>query len=173
MVFEGNAMVVLGREIGPEHPQQTFVWEGMEWTPESLIFPVSLFLVAIGLVFLSVRFFKRFDPAYDQPGKAHVRLVNSKQKVLAVVGMGQTPAATEDEVSVGDVTDVRLTPMPQDATRSRFGAVLVAELRMAFKGRSWIWYAVAAGLVVAALFVPLETATNLLLPAAWVWPLLI
>jgi hypothetical protein len=51
--------------------------------------------------------------------------------------------------------------------------VLLAELRMTFKGRSWSWYAVAAGLVVAALLVPLETAQNTLLPLAWVWPLLI
>jgi hypothetical protein len=173
MVFEANAMQVLGREIGPQHPPQTFVWEGMTWTPASLIFPTVMVAVAIGIVFLSVRFFKRFDPAYDQPRESRDRLANLGGKVLAVAGLGKSQRTSEPEVSLIETTDVRLTPLPAGKTRSRFGAVLLAELRMTLKGRPWSWYAVAAGLVVAALLVPLETAQNTLLPLAWVWPLLI
>jgi hypothetical protein len=173
MVFEANAMQVLGREIGPQHPQQTFVWEGMTWTPASLIYPTVMVAVAIGIVFLSVRFFKRFDPAYDQPRDGSGRLANLRGKVLTVAGLGKSQRTSEPEVSLIETTDVRLTPLPAGKTRWRFGAVLLAELRMTLKGRPWSWYAVAAGLVVAALLVPLETAQNTLLPLAWVWPLLI
>jgi hypothetical protein len=173
MVFEANAMQVLGREIGPQHPPQTFVWEGMTWTPASLIFPTVMVTVAIAIVFLSVRFFKRFDPAYDQPREGRGRLANLRGKVLTVAGLGKSQRTSEPEVSLIETTDVRLTPLPAGKTRSRFGAVLLAELRMTLKGRPWSWYAIAAGLVVAALLVPLETAQNTLLPLAWVWPLLI
>ena len=173
MVFEGNAMLVLGREIGPDHPQQTFVWDGMEWTPASLILPTVLVAVAVGIVFLSARFFKRFDPTYDQSREGRERFVGARRKALAVVGMGKPSPTTEGEVSLIETIDLRLTPLPADTTRWRFGAVLLAELRMTLKGRPWSWYAVAAGLVVAALLVPLETAQDTLLPLAWVWPLLI
>ncbi len=170
MVFEGNAVQLLGRELGP---QDTFVWDGMTWTLTSLIFPTVMVAVAIGIIFLSVRFFKRFDPAYDQPREGRHRFANLGGKVLAVAGLGKSRLTSEPEVSLIEATDVSLTPLPAGSTRWRFGAVLLAELRMALKGRPWSWYVVAAGLIVAALLVPIETAQNLLLPFAWVWPLLI
>jgi hypothetical protein len=170
MIFESNAVQLLGRELGP---QDTFVWGGMTWAPASLIFPTVMVAVAIGIVLLSVRSFKRFDPAYDQPREGSSRLANLRGKVLTVAGLDKSQRTSEPEVTLIEATDVSLTPLPRDTTRWRFGAVLLAELRMTFKGRPWSWYAVAAGLVVAALLVPLETAQNTLLPLAWVWPLLI
>jgi ABC-type transport system involved in multi-copper enzyme maturation permease subunit len=170
MILESNAVQLLGRELGP---QDTFVWGGMTWAPASLIFPTVMVAVAISIVLLSVRSFKRFDPAYDQPRGGSGRLANLRGKVLTVAGLGKSQRTSEPEVALIEATDVSLTPLPRDTTRWRFGAVLLAELRMTFKGRPWSWYAVAAGLVVAALLVPLETAQNTLLPLAWVWPLLI
>lgn len=41
------------------------------------------------------------------------------------------------------------------------------------KGQRWWWYMVALGLVTASLFAPLEALRRDLLPAAWIWPLLI
>ncbi len=159
MVFEANAVQVLGRELGP---QETFVWEGMAWTPASLILPTVLVVVAIVIVIVSARFFKRFDPAYDQPREGRERFAGARRKALAVVGLRKPSLTTEGEVSLIEATDLRLTPLPADTTRWRFGAVLLAELRMTLKGRPGSGYAVAVGLIVAALLVPLEPAQNTL-----------
>jgi hypothetical protein len=48
-----------------------------------------------------------------------------------------------------------------------------AELRLTFKGLRWPWYLVAAGIVLSALFVPLEIARLVVLPLAMVWPVLL
>jgi hypothetical protein len=51
--------------------------------------------------------------------------------------------------------------------------MLLAELRLLLYRLSWWWYLVAAGLIVASFFLPLETIRQNILPAALVWPLLI
>jgi len=51
--------------------------------------------------------------------------------------------------------------------------MLLAELRLLLYRLSWWWYLVAAGLIAASFFLPLETIRQNILPAALVWPLLI
>jgi hypothetical protein len=51
--------------------------------------------------------------------------------------------------------------------------MVLGELRLMLKGQRWWWYAVALGLVIAALFSPLEVSRQWLLPVAWIWPLLV
>jgi hypothetical protein len=63
--------------------------------------------------------------------------------------------------------------LPVAAARFRFGALLLAELRMLLKGLPWWWLAVAAGLITASVFSPLEIVRRGLLPAAWIWPILL
>jgi hypothetical protein len=48
---------------------------------------------------------------------------------------------------------------------------LLAELRLLFKGIRWWWFIVFAGLNVAALLLPTESARQYLLPATWILPL--
>ncbi len=50
---------------------------------------------------------------------------------------------------------------------------VAAELRLTFKGLSWVWYLGAAGIIVSALFVPLDMARLVVLPLAMVWPVLV
>ncbi|HEX3554932.1 MAG TPA: hypothetical protein VIA62_17040 [Thermoanaerobaculia bacterium] len=50
--------------------------------------------------------------------------------------------------------------------------MLRAELRLLLKGQRWWWYAVAAGLIVAGFAVP-EAGRRIVLPLAWIWPLLL
>ncbi len=52
-----------------------------------------------------------------------------------------------------------------------FARVLVVELTLLVKGRGLAWYLVAAGLIVACLFAPIEAVQRWLLPLAWLWPL--
>ena len=51
--------------------------------------------------------------------------------------------------------------------------MFAAELRLTFKGLGWLWYLVAAGIIVSALFVPLDIARLVVLPLAMVWPVLV
>jgi hypothetical protein len=41
------------------------------------------------------------------------------------------------------------------------------------KGRSWVWYAGAAGLFIGCLVSPLDFVRRYVLPAVWLWPLLV
>ena len=58
-------------------------------------------------------------------------------------------------------------------SRFRFGAVLVAELRLMLKGQRWWWYIIAAGLAVASGAVVPREGRGILLAIAWVWPVLL
>jgi hypothetical protein len=48
-----------------------------------------------------------------------------------------------------------------------------AELRLNLKGVSWFWYLIAIGLIFASAILPLDAARMMVLPLAWVWPVLI
>jgi hypothetical protein len=51
--------------------------------------------------------------------------------------------------------------------------VLVAELKVALRGHSAIWYAGTVGLIIACLVSPLDAVRQYALPAMWLWPILI
>jgi hypothetical protein len=58
-------------------------------------------------------------------------------------------------------------------SRFRFGAVLVAEVRLMLKGQRWWWYIIAAGLTVASGAVVSREGRGILLAFAWIWPMLL
>ena len=68
---------------------------------------------------------------------------------------------------------MNLTPLPAARSAFRFPGVLAAELRLALKGQPWWWYAAAAGLVIAGLTAPANGVRQIVLPLAWIWPLLV
>jgi hypothetical protein len=68
---------------------------------------------------------------------------------------------------------VRLTPLTDSQPRFHFGTLFLAELRLLLYRLPWWWYLVAAGLIAASFFLPLETLRQNILPAALVWPLLV
>jgi hypothetical protein len=55
----------------------------------------------------------------------------------------------------------------------RFGAMLLAELRLMLKGQKWWWYGGAAVLVVLAAALPTAQARGVALGVAWIWPILL
>jgi hypothetical protein len=71
-------------------------------------------------------------------------------------------------------TVVTLTPLPSRVgpAHFRFGAMLVAELRLMLKGQKWWWYAGAAVLVALCAALPGAQARGVALCMAWIWPVL-
>jgi hypothetical protein len=51
--------------------------------------------------------------------------------------------------------------------------VVRAELRLALRGQPWWWYLGAVGWAVGGLLASADVSRQVLLPAAWLWPLLI
>ncbi len=144
-------------------PLQTFVWEGVRWTPEIILGRLLWFGVAIGLSLIAAFFFRRFDPS---PLKAVA--------VRAPVGFGQPEATGRSEGEnhlepVLQPVPVQLSPLAARYS-PRLTALLAAELRVMCKRLRWWWYLIALGLIVAGLLVSADVARYLLL-ATWLWPL--
>jgi hypothetical protein len=57
--------------------------------------------------------------------------------------------------------------------KARSGSLLVAELRLLLKEQRWWWYLIAGLLFIAGFFAPPESARQVLLPLAWLWPMLL
>ena len=172
LIFESNAMEVLGRELGP---QMTFVWEGMSWSAANLLLHLALIAVALVLVFGAGRIFDRFASTQATAG----RFTDLGQRGLDLVRRlgGDRRARSEvGEEVVGESVlsaALRLAPLDSRPTAFGLGRLLIAELRLALKGLQWWWYLVAAGLVVAGLVLPLDDGQRWILPVAWLWPILI
>ena len=144
-----------------------FVWEGITWGPpivaQRLLWLASGALIAL----LAAVPFDRFDPARgsgagrSEPG----RLVRMGQRLLNVGGsiFGV----------VGKVVGVPLRPLARAVSSSRFGATLLAELKLALRGNSWWWYALVGLFVLLGLFSSLENALPNILPFAWLVPVLV
>jgi hypothetical protein len=87
--------------------------------------------------------------------------------------MSVAPAPGIASVTRPVTAAIHLTPLAPGANTNAFGRLFAAELRLALKGFRWWWYAVAAGLLVAQIFSPLDAARGPLLATAWFWPILI
>jgi hypothetical protein len=137
---------------------QTFRWEGIQWTAGIIAGRLVWVGVALGIALLAALFFHRFDPARERREPA---------------GREARPAVTPEAAIVPRPIQVHLTPLVSVPMQFRFGNMLLAELRLMLKGQPWWWCVVALVPVVASLFAPLDVARQYLLPAAWIWPLLI
>lgn len=142
---------------------QTFLWEGMAWTPAQASGRLLWTGAAVGLALLSAVFFNRFDAAARRTQRANPlrpQAPPGEREESAPVWAAAAPA----------MSAASLSPAP---IRFRATTVLRAELRLLLKGRSWWWFAGALGLIIAGLLMPPETARPVVLPLAWVWPVLI
>jgi hypothetical protein len=112
--------------------------------------------------------FDRFDPAR--------RRLLAGRRSGAGLGLDSAEILAEGEgraVALA-MPVVTLTPLPlrAGATHFRFGAMLVAELRLMLKGQKWWWYGGAAVLAVFCAALPGAQARGVALCVAWVWPVL-
>jgi hypothetical protein len=164
---------------------KTFVWEGAHWTPVMLAWRAFWMAVPFAITLLAAFLFDRFDASRSSAGG--IGLARS------LPGSGRGGArGVGRERSDGDPQPVRPlrrrpapaptaghVPVPRTLIRpaaragcSRFGALVLAELRIGLKGVTRWWSLVALGLVVASLFVPLAAVRQFLAPIAMIWPIL-
>jgi hypothetical protein len=181
-------------------------WEGMAWTGRMIAARLSWVGVAFVLALAAALPFDRFDPARRRaPPLGPPRKVHGGEEESPALSEGGPPSPSPADLMAGadlsspspaDLTagadlsspsPVDLTvgadlssPSPVKTTGEGWGGglarVLLAELRLALKGRRWWWFAVLAGLNVAGLAIPdatIGTATirGALFAAAWFWPI--
>ncbi len=148
---------------GVQHSENAarFVWQGMDWSGGLLAGRLVWTLIALAVAFLAALFFDRFDPSRGRSGQRKA-------------AKGANGAAIETAQSVpAAVPHARLTPLAAGAMRFRFGAILIAELKLALKGTRWWWWAGALGTFIGTLAAPLSAVKEIALPLAWIWPILI
>lgn len=146
--------VIMEEEVG------RFIWEGTDWTTGMILERLVWVGVAIAVALAASIPFDRFDSTAAQHERKSRR--RRRRRDLRVESADTPSTAT-----------TRLTPLSATAKGGRFFGTLASELKLLLKGRRWLWYVVAAGLVIACLPTPLDIVRRYLLPAAWVWPVMI
>lgn len=147
--------------IMPPVTIKTFTWPGVEWTIPVILTRLITLALAVGTALLGALCFDRFDPSRARPRAARKESAANTPEPGAVIEARPAPPAS------------RLTPLTASRAHVRFGALLLAELRLALKGQRWWWYLVALGLIAAPVFSPVDIVRQGLLPAAWIWPILL
>ncbi|KAK1184184.1 hypothetical protein B7755_042420 [Streptomyces sp. NBS 14/10] len=138
-----------------DRPLRTFVWDGFTPSMNFLATRLALVLAAAVAALLPALWFGRFDPARGgappQPRP------------------GGTPAPVAAPMAPVFTGPPRTVVRPGGA----FGRLLAGELRILVRGAPRWWWAVAAAITVAGLVAPLSAVPRIVLPAAWIWPVLI
>jgi hypothetical protein len=139
-------------------PLGTFTWDGIHWTSNIIFGRMFWIGVAFGIALLAARFFHRFDPA---PRKQTLRRDSETIELLPF----------ESAQPYASPASVHLTPLTSWRRKFYPARILLAELRLLFKGVRWWWFIIFAGLNVASVLLPVESAQQYLLPVAWILPL--
>jgi len=148
--------------VAVEGPIRTFTWNGAQWTAGAVSGRLLWIGVAIGLVSAGAAVFNRFDPSTERRRREKAE-----------------PALKDRDAVISAPSSIRrqlhLTPLDRRGGNfvDLFWRTWLAELRLMFKGVRWWWYSVALGLMIAGFFSPLDVARQYVLPAAWIWPVLL
>ena len=144
----------------------TFTWQGIQWTSEILKIRLLLIGLATGIALLSSVRFSRFDPTRESRK-------TPQAPPSDVLDLGEAPISP-----VAPLKEVQLRPLDARALQFRFTSMLFAESRLILKDLNGMpvlgmgGSAAAVALIVAGLLLPLNEARGLLLPLAWVLPVL-
>lgn len=144
----------------------TFLWNGIAWTGGMLLSRIAWIGFALVLVAFSALLFDRFDPA------RRLSLENQPKASDSASGTSEILAEADGHALTGLMPAVTLTPLRAAPAHFRFGAMLVAELRLMLKGQKWWWYGGAAVLVALSAALPGAQARGVALCVAWIWPVL-
>src|SRR6185503_16554040 len=132
-----------------------FRYEGLKWRWDQVAARAGWTLFAVLIALLAALFFDRFEgasaPARSRPARA--------------------PPAEVAEPARAAPNGRHASSLSPVKPGFRFGAMVIAELRLAFNGVSKWWALVALGLTIASLFAPLGVVRGVLTPIAWIWPL--
>lgn len=152
------SLTIAGLEENPA--RGTFVWNGIDWNAELIASRLAWFVIA-GLIAVVAAFpFDRFDESGRRVRRTKAPGESEPERV---------PATT------GPLPRAHLTPLTSASPSflELFRRVYRGELRLMLRGRPWWFWAVALGLLVAELLVPLEIARARILPFAWIWPIVL
>jgi hypothetical protein len=167
--YQGGSSFTVG-ELSPG--SKTFVWEGLRWNLAIVVSRLFWLAVSLGIAIVAAVFFDRFDPAKGMAKGSARGLVRARRaKKLGVVA----PIPGELPPLRAEVRDsaAHLTQLVRGKVRTRFGAMVAAELRLMIRGLGWWWYAVAAAIVIGSVASPLEDSRSGWILAAWIWPTLL
>jgi hypothetical protein len=154
----------LGNPFQAYGPISTFVWNGIVWRASAVLVRLLWVGIAVGIASLAAIIFDRFDPS-SPAIRARSKETRSRFELDGQLGQPSSPIA---------LTSLALSTAATRGSRmSIFPHIVGAELRLMLKGRRWWWYMVALGLILAALILPTAKSRQIVLPFAFVWPLLI
>jgi hypothetical protein len=145
---------------------QSFHWQGVSWTGSEILLRLAWMGVAVLLVFLAALIFDRFDSS-----RSLAPTLRRPQKP-SDDGASMASGAPMQSAAVSR-TPTHLTPLAVSARTNAFGRLFLAELRLALQGLRWWWYLVAAGLLFAQCFAPLQASRGQLLGSTWMWLVLV
>ena len=155
--------------IGWHGPQKRFVWNGLAWNGVQVAARLAWLGYALLIALLAAVFFHRFDPA-------RVALRGGLRRLEAAPERGEVielKAARHLAEQSREGWRGMLTPVPRGEEKTRFFALVAAELRLMLHGQKWWWTVGAAGLFAGCLAAPLNDGRTGVLVAAWLWPLLL
>ena len=157
---------------GPTVELQTFYWQGFAW---SEVAGARLVYVAAALVLVALA-----SVVFERFGEESRRRARRSGLLRRVGSRGAPPPAEAGEESHRPVTSDNtcsareLSSVEAAGTwLGPFASLVIAEVRLLLKGRPLLWYAGAAGLLLANLLSSAEAVRGTLLPLVWLWPLLI
>ncbi|WP_371789418.1 hypothetical protein [Streptomyces albidoflavus] len=156
----GDHTFSLGLTQIPE-PLTPFRWDGFTFGGDFLVSRLLLVAAAVALVLLPALWFGRHDPTRGGPADGASPAADAPAPVPAYA---PAPAA---------VLALALPRTAAERGGRTFGRLLAGEVRILAGGVSPWWWAVAAALTVAGLTLPLDAVTGLVLPAVWIWPVLV
>jgi hypothetical protein len=160
---------ILGLEWGFTYDRTltTFAWNGIQWTSDVIQIRLLLVGLAIGISLLASVRFSRFDPALET------------RKIPEVF---PSDALDRSEIQISPIAplkEIQLKPLGDEALQFRFGTMLFAECRLILKEYMQLpflgmWgFAVSGALIIMGLILPLDVAQGILLPVAWLLPVLV
>jgi hypothetical protein len=156
----------------------TFEWRGYPWSAFSVALRLFWVAAAVAITALASRLFDRFDDSHARVAKAKrvprgaergVKRADDGTAAFVAAAPGATPMLDPD----ARAAIVHAADLTRSVRSFRFLPMLRAEMRILLKGRSRWWYAVALLLVVLSLTVPIAGVRAIVLPIAWLWPVLI
>ncbi|MFH9647371.1 hypothetical protein ACH4MU_21380 [Streptomyces albidoflavus] len=157
---DGDHTFSLGLTQIPE-PLTPFRWDGFTFGGDFLVSRLLLVAAAVALALLPALWFGRHDPTRGGPADGASPAADAPAPVPAYA-----PATAA-------VLALALPRTAAERGGRTFGRLLAGEVRILAGGVSPWWWAVAAALTVAGLTLPLDAVTGLVLPAVWIWPVLV
>ncbi|MGD8753056.1 MAG: ABC-2 transporter permease [Anaerolineales bacterium] len=146
--------------------EDTFVWEGIQWTMRILLERLMWVGLALVLVVGASIPFDRFDPA-QRRAKSERTDLRSRLKDQFDGGHRMPKLSTDAPAA----SIAKLTPLDIPTGGGRFLGVFFAELKLMFKGPKLIWYIVLLGINIACLLNPSDPVQPFILMVVWIWPI--